>query len=350
MAKVMVIFLPCLQLNALPLTLGFAALAGLLIHLVFLPQRSCLFHATHGNNQPFKKMLLLMSPLVAGVIFSHVSGIIDNLLASTLPSGRLACLSYAKKIIDALLLIGPVAIVTVIYSQIAHLAARRNMDQLSQLITHTIRLLLYISVPISCLIIILRQPILRCLFQHGSFTASSTDQTAAVLFVYALGLVTFSLESLLVYSFFALSDTKTPVFWGILCVVLDILLAWLWLPAFGELGIAGALVLAKTVKTIILAHRLRRKLPQLYNAKLIVFIFKLLFATALLAIVLKTTLVLHDFDSILETVIFGLFLPAAAGLAIFIIASFLLRLDESRWLWAQIIKRVAKPQPRRRKL
>ena len=163
-------------------------------------------------------------------------------------------------------------------------------------------------------------------------------------------MVTFSLESLLVYSFFALSDTKTPVFWGIVCVLLDILLAWLWLPAFGALGIAGALVLTKTIKTIILAHRLRRKLPQLYNIKLVVFIFKLLIATALLAIVLKTTLALYDFGSILETVIFGLVFPTTTGGIIFIIASFLLRLDESRWLWEQIIKRFAKPQPQRRNL
>ena len=326
----LIILLPIIGLDALAVVLGIGGLACLIFHLCYLPERSFILQFGSGTGEPFKKMLLLIGPLAAGVVFSHISGLVDNLLASTLPSGRLSYLNYAKKIVDAVLLIGPVAVVTVVYSQVSHLAAQGRQEELTRLIGRIARLLLYVSLPATCLLIALREPFLRCLFQHGQFDIHSTIGTSNVLLIYASGLVTFSLEALLVYSFFALSDTKTPVIYGIVCVFLDIILAFALLPYFQEVGIAAALVISKTIKVFILANRLGRRLRGLWNIGIFWLLAKLLIATVIMAIALKAVASIYISDSLLGIAVYDLLLPGAAGISAYFLVSFILKIDECR--------------------
>ncbi|MHC4647921.1 MAG: lipid II flippase MurJ [Planctomycetota bacterium] len=251
----MLALVPILGIYALALVLALGAMAGLGAHLYFIPERRFLLHRPIGSDAGayFRKVLLLMGPLVVGVAFSHISGLVDGMLASRLPTGQLSYLGYSKRLIDAILLVGPVALMTVVYSHLSHLASAGQYERFVVLVTKVFRVLVYLVVPGACVLIGLRVPLIRCLLQRGRFDAGSTSGTSEVFMVYGFGLLTFSLETLLVYSFFALSDTKTPVKYGVLCVFLDIALAVLLVQPFAGLGIAAAFVISKTIKIIILA-------------------------------------------------------------------------------------------------
>lgn len=339
----LIILLPVLGIYSLGVVLGLGALGCLLAQLYFIPERKFLFsHQGNANEDgQFGKVLSLMGPLAVGVIFSHISGLVDNVLASTLPSGHLSYLGYAKKLIDAILLIGPVAIVTVVYSHVSHLASAKDYEKLTWVIRKAFRLLVYLSVPVACLLIELKQPLLRCLFQRGQFGADSTFGTSQAFMVYGFGLVTFSLESLFVYSFFALSDTKTPVKFGVLCVFLDIGLAILLLKPFGYLGIAGALVISKTIKIIILAFILNKRLKGLFDLSIVCFLTKLAIATGAAWVVLKLLFGLDTPDSFFHTVVFGLVSPAAGSLFTFVLCSYFLKIGELKAIVSLLKKRKA---------
>lgn len=326
----LVVLLPILGINALAIVMAFGGLGCLLIQLYFIPERRFILKPGYNpdNNADFKKVLLLMGPLVVGVVFSHISGLVDNLLASTLPTGQLAYLGYSKKLIDAILLIGPVALVTVVYSQLSHLASAKDYQKFTSLVSKAFRLLVYLSVPVACLMIGLKQPLIRSLFQRGEFTADSTFGTSRAFMVYAFGLTTFAIETLLVHTFFALSDTKTPVKFGILCVVLDICLAVVLLNPLGYAGIAGALVISKTVKIGILATILNRRLKGLFDLRIVDFFAKLAVSTAALCVALKLLIGINNPDSFFYTVLFDLILPAAGAVFAFVLCSYLLRIDE----------------------
>jgi len=140
----LIVLVPVLGIYALALVMGLGGLGYLLVQLYFIPECRFLLRQDKNMNdgEHFKKVLLLMSPLVVGVIFSHISGLVDNLLASTLPTGHLSYLGYSKKLIDAVLLIGPVALVTVVYSQLSHLASAKEYEKFTNLVIKTFRLLL----------------------------------------------------------------------------------------------------------------------------------------------------------------------------------------------------------------
>jgi len=336
----LIVLLPMLGLYALAVVLGVGAFFCLLIQLLFIGERQCLFkHPLPPDpDNHFTKVLILMGPLVVGVVFSHISGIVDNMLASTLPKGQLSCLGYSRKIIDAILLIGPVALTTVVYSQLCHLASAGNRQEFTYLVGRAFRLLIYFTVPAACTLIVLKEPIIRLLFERGAFTAVSTAATAQSFMVYAFGLATLSIEMLLVQSFFALSDTKTPVKWGVVCVLLDIVLAIILLRPLASFGIACAFVVSKTVKIAILAVLLHRRLGSLFDFTIITFLVKMTLSTICVWSVLQFLSAINTGDSFLAAAVLDLIMPAAGALVTFVVSSGLLKIGEFNIL-VSLVKR-----------
>jgi putative peptidoglycan lipid II flippase len=113
------------------------------------------------------------------------------------------------------------------------------------------------------LLVVLAQPIVRLIFEHGKFTAASTDRAAMALMCLAPGLVAFSSVNILARAFFALGDTQTPMKISIACLVLNILMASALVVPLrqGGLGIANTVTSACNVG--LLAFALRKKLGKL---------------------------------------------------------------------------------------
>lgn len=331
---------PIMGIYALAVVVAVGATVAFFTQLYFIPESRNLFkHNSYKANDDFRNVLKLMGPLVIGVAFSHISGLVDTMLASTLPTGHLSYLVYSKKIIDAVLLIGPVALVTVVYSQLAHLSSQQSLDEFRVLFTKALRLILYVSLPVTLLLVSLREPFIQTLFERGKFTYQSTFGTSQGLFVYGVGLVTFSLEVLIVYSFYALSNTKTPVKAGIFGVCLDIILAVAFVRPFGFTGIAWAFVISKTIKVVILFAFMERKLNFLVKGVLAIFLIKLVVATLLSAFILQLLTGIKGGVSFVHTVIFDLAIPAAGFLSIFVFCSYLLRIDELRQLLTILLRK-----------
>ena len=331
---------PRMGIHALPVALGIGACVALSLQLLWLPEgRKLLSPLSSDIRVDLRPMLWLMSPVVLGVVFSHISGLIDNLLASRLPDGHLSYLGYAKKLTDAVLLIGPVALVTVFYSHATHLSQEQTLSTMCSITRKMIRLTLFIALPVACIMIGLRSPIVATLFQRGQFSTESTEGTALALWVYAAGLVTFSLETLLVHSFFSLSDTKTPIRLGIICVVIDVLLAIVMVGPFGYVGIAAALVFSKTLKIAWLALHLHRKLPGLFHWGFATYLAKLSLATGLswpVLIVLRDNL---SANSWIGSAFLDVMLPALATLAVYTLIAILLGIEELKILISLLLKK-----------
>ena len=322
--------LPMAGIYALAIVMGAGGALCLLVQLSFVPERRFIWavRADGRADAAFRQMRRLMHPLLVGVLFSHVNGLVDNVLASTLPTGQLSFLGYSKKLIDALLLIGPVALSTVIYSHLSHLVCTNDYRSFAALMGRACRLLIYLSVPAACILVTLRRPLIGLLFQRGQFGIDSTVGTSEAFLVYALGLTALSLETLLVHGFFAMSDTKTPIKIGILCSLVDVALALILLRPLQYLGIAWAFVIARTLKVALLGILLNRRLEGVFGSDIASFAVRLALCTFALWATLKLLVNLHCSDSFIHTALVGLLLPALGAGLIFALCSHLLRIEE----------------------
>jgi putative peptidoglycan lipid II flippase len=92
-----------------------------------------------------------------------------------------------------------------------------------------VRIVAYITIPAALGLMILREPIIRMLFQHGQFVAESTRLTARPLLYYAAGLPALACVKLIVPAFYSARDTKTPVIVGLISFALNIVLNFIFL-------------------------------------------------------------------------------------------------------------------------
>ena len=69
---------------------------------------------------------------------------------------------------------------------------------------------------------LLRKPIIQVLFEHGDFTAASTELTAWALLFFAVGLSGFAMVKIIVQAFYALQETRAPVMVAAISLVLNI--------------------------------------------------------------------------------------------------------------------------------
>ena len=85
-----------------------------------------------------------------------------------------------------------VAVATVTLPLVSRSAALGNTPEFRGALAHAIRLVMLLTIPSAIGLIILAEPIIRLIYQHGRFTADATQQTAAALRFYAIGLVGYS--------------------------------------------------------------------------------------------------------------------------------------------------------------
>jgi murein biosynthesis integral membrane protein MurJ len=202
---------------------------------------------------------VLTWPLLIGIIFSQISNLVDNVFASYLQEGSLSALSYAKKIVELPVVIFPYALSIVLFPHLSQLHIEKNSSRIKDLLHTTFKWIAIIFIPLAVITFLFSENIIHLIFQRGAFDVASTLLTAKPLAIYSLGMPAFAVETVLVIAYFSLSDTKTPIFIGIICVIINIMITWILLQYTDYLGIAWGLVISKSLKVIILLYLLKNR-------------------------------------------------------------------------------------------
>lgn len=266
-----VLFLvPSLGIFGLAWGVVIGASLHLLVQLPSLIKVKPIYQRTLGLQDPAVRQVgSLMVPRLVGVAVVQINFLVNTILASGQPEGSLTALSFALQ-----LMIMPQAIIAQA-TAIAALptfsehVARRDYDQLSSSLVNALRGIIYLSLPASLGIVLLRKPLVALLLERGAFGDSSTELVAWALLWYGAGLVGHAILEIVVRGFYAMKDTRTPVFIGAVAMSINLVLSLLLSGLFERIGWAphGGLALANSLATaiesLVLILILRRRIPDL---------------------------------------------------------------------------------------
>jgi putative peptidoglycan lipid II flippase len=117
----------------------------------------------------------------------------------------------------------------------------------------TLRAVLFLALPATVGLFVLRELLVELLFQRGAFGETSTQMVAWALAFFALGLPAHSVVEIVVRAFYAMHDTKTPVVVGMGAMVLNVVLSLVFIRVFEAAGwmALGGLALSNSVATIV---------------------------------------------------------------------------------------------------
>lgn len=166
----------------------------------------------------------LMGPVIVGAGVAQINLIVDGQFASFLGNGPQMALYLSDRVMELVLGGYSIAIATVVLPMLSRNAAQSNTGQMLSTLNFACRMILFITIPSTIGLIVLRVPIIRVLFEHGEFNADSTALTAFPLLFFAFGLSAFSLVKVVVSAFYSIEDTRTPVKVAIGAMLLNIVL------------------------------------------------------------------------------------------------------------------------------
>lgn len=206
---------------------------------------------------------LLMAPAAVGAAVYQVSVFISTILASLLPQGSVSYLYYADRVVQFPLGIFAIAIGTAVLPSMSRQAVARDMDGLAQTLTYSLRLVFFITIPALIGLMVLAEPIVKLLFQHGRFTAGDAQAAAQALVAYCCGLWALSGVQIMVRVFYALQDTRTPVKAAVVSLTFNIVLAVILMWPYKHVGLALASAAGSILNFFLLVIILRRRLSGL---------------------------------------------------------------------------------------
>ena len=244
------------------------AVLFLLVQLPGLLRTGARYVPTFALGTPgLRRVGRLLGPRLFGQAAWQVNLIAIGSFASLFGAAAVAANGYALTLM--LLPHGLIALSlgTVMFPQLSRLHAAGNTAAFRETTLASLRSVLFLALPAAALLAVLAAPVVRALFERGQFTAESTALTAQVLVFYALGLAAFAGAEIIVRSFYAMQDTRTPVLVGIAMVALNIGLGWALLRAGAGLpGLALAFSTANTAEAVTLLVLLERRLGRLGGA------------------------------------------------------------------------------------
>ena len=193
----------------------------------------------------------LIAPRLFGVAIVQLNFVVNVIIASGLPVGSLAAIQNAWQVMTMPQVVIAQAIAIAALPTFSMQAARGATNEMRNSLAATLRGVLLLSLPASLGLILLRRPLIALLFQRGAFNAHSTELVAWALLWYAAGLIGHNVVEVLSRAFYALHDTKTPVFVGAAAMTLNVAFSFAFSSLFLQIGWLphGGLALANSLAT-----------------------------------------------------------------------------------------------------
>jgi putative peptidoglycan lipid II flippase len=215
------------------------------------------------GEETVRRVVYKMIPGTIGVAAFQINVTLVLAMAFWINPQIVASFNYAVRLMELPQGMFGISLATYLLPALSGLAAEKNFTEFRATLRHGLGTLLFLNWLAAILLVVLAEPIVRLIFEHGQFTVASTERATLALMCLAPGLVAFSTVNILARAFFALGDTQTPMKISIVCLVFNFLLAAALVVPLRQ----GGLGLANTATSIcnvwLLTFALRKKLGTL---------------------------------------------------------------------------------------
>ncbi|HBL21064.1 MAG TPA: murein biosynthesis integral membrane protein MurJ [Alteromonas mediterranea] len=257
-----ILLAPTLEQPAYALAWGvfIGGIVQFLFQLPFLFKAGLLVKPKWGwHDENVVKVRTLMIPALFGVSVGQINLLFDTFIASFLVTGSISWLYYSDRLLEFPLGLFGIAIATVILPTLSRNHVSKNPKAFAANIDWAFRMVCLLGIPAAVGLGVMARPILTVIFQRGAFTAETAIMASYSLTAYSFGLLSFMLVKVLAPGFYSRQDTKTPVKFGIWCMVANMVFNVVLAIPFGYVGLAIATSMSATLNAVLLYITLHRQ-------------------------------------------------------------------------------------------
>ncbi len=293
-------------------------------------------------NDGLVKMMKMIFPLIVGQSFGYVVFFVDRYLASNLPSGSIASLNYAYRIIQIPQALLMVPLMAVFYPVLSH---TENNEEFLRKISRGIRLIFYILLFLCVFFLASSLSLVRLLFERGAFLPEDTLRVSILLKCFSPMFLFWGLSQILTQGFYSRQNTNAPMKVAIIFMFVNVILSITFVRLFLLPGLALAATLSVCVHFAILLFLFYKT----YGTR--AFPFELNFLLKVMGVGFITFLLLHCAMLVFESPFFlgtiekrslSVIAMGVFSLGCYVGLSLLFGIDEFMMLWKEMILPVAR--------
>ena len=290
-----------------------------------------------------RAMFGLMGPRVLGLAITQINLIVMTAIASVLSIGSVSIFHFANNIQYVPVGVIGVAFAIAVFPHLSDAANDNNQKVMARSVSQTTRSILFLIIPITVVMLLLRTQIVRVVLGAGVFGWNETIIAATMLGYFALSLFAQSLTPLYVRVFFANKNTVIPTLIALLTAFVNVAFALWWTPKFGVTGIAMAFSLSACVQCVLLWIALRVYVASLDELRLLRMLVTSVGAALVAGLMIQAVKELYGTFIPLRTflaVVGQIFVAGGAGMTAYLVTAWAFKSEEYEWFVAAIRRKL----------
>ncbi len=290
-------------------------------------------------NEEIKKFMVLLLPIFLSTAVYTINTLVDSSIASRLSEGKLAGLNYGYIIYSSIVTTIIVGITTVLFPKFIETNEKSEEGKLKTEIEKSLNTMLYIAAPIMVFLILFSRPLIEIAYMRGEFNERSVQLTQFSFIFYTVGTIGYTFNEVLNKAFFAIKNSKIPMMVSIVMVSINVILDVVLSKYLDYIGLALATSIAVTVTVPILYLILQKKVGRIKVLRLGVSFIKI--GIILTALSYMANFILQRFYITAGNLFINLgvlFLTGVLSAILYILITYLSRIDEAKYLVHHYLK------------
>ncbi|MCI7187452.1 MAG: murein biosynthesis integral membrane protein MurJ [Fusobacterium mortiferum] len=228
-----------------------------------------------------KKIFIMICPMLIGIVARQVNTIVDQMFASYLAEGGVSALENATRLYLLPVGVFGVSISTVIFPALSKAMSKNDLDGATDNIIKGLNILLFLIIPSTAVLTFYAPEVIRLTLSYGKFDEEAVRVTSQALLYYSLGLYFYTAIYLMTRAFYSVKNSKYPVKFSIISIVINIVLNFLLIKSMAYRGLALSTSIASGVNFFLLLIVFRRKYINFSLKKSYIFFIKTFIITAI---------------------------------------------------------------------
>jgi putative peptidoglycan lipid II flippase len=242
------------------------------------------------NHPGLRHIFHLMGPAILGGASVQINVLVNTVFATSIDDpirgvdGPVAWLGYAFRFMQLPLGLFGVAIATATLPAIGRSASSGNMEEFRETLARSLGLVFLLTVPSSVGLILLGPSIVGAIYEGAKFQPYDTQQTARALSFFAIGLAGYAATKVLVPAFYALKDSRTPMYVSIASIAINAGMGYslVRIIGMGHSGLALATSAVALFSFFVLFWLMKVRIGGVYGRRLRSVILKVTLASAVM--------------------------------------------------------------------
>ncbi|GIW69265.1 MAG: putative lipid II flippase MurJ [Patescibacteria group bacterium] len=249
------------------------------------------FHDTGLRN-----MARLVPPRILSVLLANLIQVINNSLAILVSTSSVIFLKFAMQLQSFPVSLFGISLGAASLPTLSTQCEKEDLDKFKETFVTSLMQMLYLVLPLSMLLLVLRGPVVRIVYGVANFPWEATLKTSYTLAFFSISIFAQSANYLLTRAFYAYKDTKTPVMVSLVTTAINVALSLLFIMnlKFGVWAVALSFSITSILDTVILFAMLNKKLGGFDIQKILTPFVKISYATLIMGFALYIPVKLLD--------------------------------------------------------